>query len=267
MTQGTSLPSVLQDVLRVYDHRFLELEPEQRRRLVLGTRQVLGDEGLPAEARAALPASYRLRAFCIQRELHEELERLIREEVAGRQAGAVVVGGRVYAMYPYLRGVPRRDADITDEVRAEHILDALVWTGGRLRVRGRAAISQIETRTYTVELALRQGDAEHRIPTTLDQGAFEALIDPAGLSAGPWDVHVVVHTHGLTREAPFGTVRDPKLKADPRERNGVSAHFTGQGTLAVRIPAEPSKRGFLHRIFRRHPFAKGPRAAPPAPGA
>src|SRR4051794_2502803 len=87
--------SVLQDVLRLYDHRFLELADDQRRRLVIGTRHVLG-EGLPDDVRAALPASYRLRAFCIQRGLHDELERLIREETAGHRAGAVVVGGRVY---------------------------------------------------------------------------------------------------------------------------------------------------------------------------
>lgn len=242
--------SVFHDVLRVYDHRFLQLEPDRRHRLVQGTRQVLGEEGLPAEARAALPAAYRLRAFCIQHELHEELARIIEDEAAGRLPGAVVVGGRVYALYPYLRGVPRHDADITDEVRAEHILNALSWTGDRLRVRGRARISQVEAREYAVELVLRQNDLEHRIPTIQSQGSFEALVDPASLSPGSWTTHVSVHTLGLTREAPFGSVRDPKLKPDPRERHGITAHFADPTALTIEVPLAPPRRGPLRRLFR-----------------
>lgn len=251
VVQDTCLLSVLHDVLRVYDHRFLELEPERRRRLVQGTRQVLGDEGLPAEARAAFPAAYRLRAFCIQHELVSELEQLIEDEVAGRLPGAVVVGGRVYAMYPFLRGVPRHAADITDEVRAEHVLDSLSWSGGRLRVRGRAWISQVEAREYAVELLLRQDDLEHRVPATQSEGSFEALLDPATLSPGSWAVHVKAQTLGLTREAPFGSVRDPKLKTDPRESNGITAHFADPATLTLEIPLTAPRRGLLHRLFRR----------------
>src|SRR5947208_1326597 len=126
--------SVLRDVLRVYDHRYLDLDRRQRERLVDGTRRVIGDEGLSDAARAALPAADRLRAFCIQYGLRDELERLIRDEVEGSPAGAVVVGGRIYAMYPYLRGVPRQDADITTEVGVEHRLDAVSWQGGRVRI-------------------------------------------------------------------------------------------------------------------------------------
>lgn len=251
VVQDTCLLSVLRDVLRVYDQRFLELAPDQRRRLVEGTRQVLGEQGLPGEARTAFPAAYRLRAFCIQHELHEELSRLIEDEVAGRLPGAVVVGGRVYAMYPYLRGVPRHDADITEEVRAEHVLGSLSWSGGRLRVRGRAWISQVEAREYTVDLILRQDDLESVVATTQAEGDFEALVDPASLSPGTWTVHVAVQTLGLTREAPFGSVRDPRLKTDPRERDGVMAHFADPGALTLEIPQAPRRPGRLRRLFRR----------------
>jgi hypothetical protein len=244
--------SVLQDVLRLYDHRFLELADDQRRRLVIGTRHVLG-EGLPDAVRDALPASYRLRAFCIQRGLHDELERLIREETEGLRAGAVVVGGRVYAMYPYLRGVPRHDADITDEVRAEHRLDALTWAGDRVRLHGQAAIGQVEAREVAVEVILRERTAayEHRFGTSPHGSGFEAFIVPAELSPGHWDVHLAVRTFGLTREAAFGTVRDPRLKIDPRERDGVTVYFGESGSLALEVPGTPRKPSRLRRLFRR----------------
>jgi hypothetical protein len=243
--------SVLRDVLRLYDHRFLELADDQRRRLVIGTRHVLGD-GLAAEVRDALPASYRLRAFCIQRGLQDELERLIRDETAGRRAGAVVVGGRVYAMYPYLRGVPRHDADITDEVHAEHRLDGLNWVDGRVRLQGQAAIGQVEAREVAVEVILRARTAarEHRLGTTSHGSGFHAFIDPAELSPGHWDVHLAVRTFGLTREAAFGAVRDPRLKTGPRERNGVIVCFGAQGALVVQIPETPHQPSLLQRLFR-----------------
>lgn len=243
--------SVLYDVLRVYDHRYLELEPAQRRRMVQGTRQVLGEYALPQAARDVLPACYRLRAFCIQHELHGELERLIEDEVAGERPGAVVVGGRVYAMYPYLRGVPRQDADITDEVQAEHILDALSWTGGGLRIRGRAWISQVEARKYAIDLTLRRDALEHHIPTTQSEGTFEAFIDPRELSPGAWTVHVTVQTLGLTRESLLGPIRSPNLRTDPRHRAGTTAYFTENGTLSLDIPPIPQKPTLLHRLFHR----------------
>jgi hypothetical protein len=244
--------SVLRDLLGVYDERFLDLAAEDRRRLVLGTRQVLGDDGLPPDVRAVLPSSYRLRAFCIQHELYEELDRLIRDELAGQVPGAVVVGGRVYAMYPYLRGVPRHDADITDEVVAVHRLDGLTFAGDKLRVRGRAAISQVEAREFTVDLALRQGQSERLIRATPDQDAFEVIVTPGDLPAGDWDVYIQVSTLGVTREAAFGAERHTALKPDPRERDGVRAYFADpDGTLAVTIPGEIRKPGLLRRLIRR----------------
>jgi hypothetical protein len=244
--------SVLQDVLRLYDHRFLELADDQRHRLVAGTRHVLGD-GLADEIRAALPASYRLRAFCIQRGLHDELERLIRDETEGHRAGAVVVGGRVYAMYPYLRGVPRHDADITDEVRAEHRLDALSWAGDRVRLQGQAAIGQVEARKVEVEMILRERATayEHRFAASPRGSGFEAFIDPDELSPGHWDVHLAVRTFGLTRETPFGAVHEPRLRTTARERDGIIVYFTETGSLALKIPGAPGKPGLLRRLFRR----------------
>jgi len=243
--------SVLRDVLGVYDERFLDLAPDDRRRLVRGTGQVLGDDGLPPDVRAVLPAAFRLRAFCIQHELYDELERLIRDEQAGEVVGAVVVGGRVYAMYPFLRGLPRHDADITDEVVAVHRLDGLSFAGDKIRVRGWAAISQVQAREFTVDLMLRQGHAERLVKGTADRDSFEVLITPADLPPGIWDVCLQVSTLGVTREAAFGTERHTALRTDPRERDGVRAFFAEpDGTLAIEIPGEIRRAGRLRRLFR-----------------
>ncbi|GAA3951758.1 hypothetical protein GCM10023085_37990 [Actinomadura viridis] len=233
--------SVLQDLLRVYDHRFLDLDGPQRERLVEGTRRMLGDEDLSDAARAALPSAYRLRAFCIRHGLRDELERMIRDEVAGHRVGAVVVGGRVYAMYPYLRGVPRKDADITAEVGVEHRLDAVGWHGGRVRIRGRAVIERVEARRTQVEIVLRESGsgAEHRCAAGPLEDGFEA----AGIAVpgpGLWEVHVAASTLGLTREARLGPVRGPRLKTEPQRRSlGAAGQgtilFTGGGHLAVRV--------------------------------
>ncbi|MFB4316915.1 hypothetical protein [Actinomadura sp. 21ATH] len=231
----TSNGEILRDVLRVYDQRFLDLDRSRRDRLVEATRRVLGDEDLTDAERAALPAAYRLRAFCIRYGLRDELERMIRDEAAGRTVGAVVVGGRVYAMYPYLRGVPRQDADITTEIGVDHRLDTAAWQSGRLRLRGRAAIERIDARETRVELILRHRRTaeEHRYSTEGRDGTFDAAVPPP--APGHWDVHVAATALGLTREARLGTNRGPRLKPHPQRAGAATVHYTTDGHLAVLV--------------------------------
>jgi len=261
LTSDSAL-SVLHDMLRVYDHRFLEMDGAQRVRLMSGTSQVLGENGLNDAARAVLPVQYRLRAFCIQHGLQDELERLIREEIDGHEVGAVVVGGRVYAVYPYLRGVPRQDADITSEVGLRHRLDEVGWRGGHLRVRGRAAIERIEARETRVELILRErrSRVEHRFPAdaTGSGGRFEAEADMSLPGPGRWDARVAVSALGVTREARFGTVRADKLDTESQRRAlgsnlAATIYFTKGGYLAVVVrnqkPA-PLRAKLRRRLLR-----------------
>ncbi|WP_309237295.1 hypothetical protein [Actinomadura sp. BRA 177] len=252
--------SVLHDVLRVYDHRYLSLDRVQRERLVEGTRRVIGEEGLSEAARAAMPASVRLRAFCIQHGLREELERLIRDEAEGSPAGAVVVGGRIYAMYPYLRGVPRQDADITTEVGVEHRLDAVGWQGRRLRIRGVAALQRVETHHTAVDLILRERTSgrEHGItaePRPDAARGFEAVADPAEVEPGRWDVHVAATSLGVTREARFGSVRAEGVRTGPQRRaagpKDVAVYFTKGGHLALFVTGAPGGTSLRARLLRR----------------
>ncbi|WP_131738617.1 hypothetical protein [Actinomadura roseirufa] len=268
MTSDSTI-SVLRDVLRVYDHRYLDLDHLQRERLVEGTRRVLGEEGLSDAARAALPASVRLRAFCIQNGLDAELERLIRDEAEGSPAGAVVVGGRIYALYPYLRGVPRQDADITTEVGVDHRLEAAGWQGGRLRIRGTAALQRVDTDRTAVDIVLRErvSGQEHCFPAgPRDQGpespgAFELVADVSGVEPGRWDVHVAATALGVRREARFGSRRPARFRTAPQRRTTGSAkqgtarettvYFTKGGHLALLVKTGTGGAPLLARIRRR----------------
>ncbi|WP_067461483.1 hypothetical protein [Actinomadura macra] len=251
--------SVLRDVLRVYDHRYLDLDRLQRERLVEGTRRVIGEEGLSDAARAALPASVRLRAFCIQHGLREELERLIRDETEGSPAGAVVVGGRIYALYPYLRGVSRQDADITTEVGVDHRLDALGWQGGRLRIRGTAALQRVETHHATVEVILRERTSgkEHGFSAEHREPGFEVLADLATLGPGRWDAHIAVTALGVTRADRLGRNRAPRLKSVPQHRTlgtkKVTVDFTEDGHLTLLMATGRAQLPRRTSLFRRLP--------------
>ncbi|REE98968.1 hypothetical protein [Thermomonospora umbrina] len=258
MTQPEA--DVLHDTLRAYDHRFLDLDADDRRRLVRETRRLLG-EGPGDDVRAALPSALRMRAFCIRHGLVDELERMIRDEVEGRREGAVVVGGRVYAVYPYLRGVPRQDADITGEVRAGHRLDAVGWQGERLRVRGWAALERVEAREVLTELILRERTAgtEHRFPTTPRDAGFEALLESAQVGMGRWDAYVAVTVHGISRQARFGGTREPSVRTEPMFRRirlpegptAATAYFTEGGHLAIKVGGTRLPVPLRTRILRR----------------
>jgi len=230
--------SLAREILGVYDQRFLQMEPPVRRRVATATKDML-DELLTADVRRELPERDRLRAFCIENELFEELERLIADEAAGHREGAVVVGGRIYAVYPYLRGVPRQDADITAEVGVEHSLESLGWSKGLLKVRGWARIARIQAKNPEINLIMRDGRDEIRIETeplgnAPSEGAFEALLEvPEG---GPWAVHVEVRTLGLRRSTPFGAHRPEGFRA-PGEREDVRVGLAG-GLRVERVAGE-----------------------------
>ncbi|MDX6739020.1 hypothetical protein [Actinocorallia sp. A-T 12471] len=233
--------SITREILRVYDQRFLEVEQPVRRQVVTATKGMLGGL-LTAEVRQELPEGQRLRAFCIENELFEELERLIADELAGRKEGAVVVGGRVYAVYPYLRGVPRQDADITDEVGVEHVISGLSWDrSGRLKIAGRAAISRVQARGQAVKLILRDGDesVEHAVSTTGEE--FEYVLEPPG--TGLWTVDVEVTVLGLRRTAPFGTVKADGFKP-PKPRDGVTLDLSDGLWIGIDSTPLPRPRRF-----------------------
>lgn len=241
---GADSVEFIRQVIGRYDERFLVCGDDLRRRMTAGTRQLL-DGLLTDEIRAQLPVGHRMRAFCIQHELIDELTRLIADEAAGRVEGAVVVGGRVYAVYPYLRGVPRQDADITAEVGVEQELQVVRLTGGALRIRGRAAIERVAARDQHVELVLKERatGAELRVGAATGDDGFAATVELADLRPGHWDVHVSVRTLGVVRQAPLdanGALPD---------RPAATVYRTGDGHLAIAVWGRA--RTWWRRLTRR----------------
>ncbi|GAB2809444.1 hypothetical protein GCM10022221_03520 [Actinocorallia aurea] len=233
--------SITREILRVYDQRFLEVEQPVRRQVVTATKGLLGGL-LTADVRQELPEGERLRAFCIENELFEELERLIADELAGHKEGAVVVGGRVYAVYPYLRGVPRQDADITAEVGVDHVLTGLSWDrSGRLKIVGRAAISRVQARGQEIQLIFRDGDETVAHPVSDSGEEFEYALEVP--EAGMWTVDVEVTVLGLRRTAPFGTVLAPGFK-NPKVREGITIDLSDGLWIGIDGTALPRPRRF-----------------------
>jgi hypothetical protein len=263
---GADSVEFVRQVLGRYDERFLACGDDLRRRMTAGTRQLL-DALLTDEIRARLPVGHRMRAFCIQHDLIDELTRLVADEAAGRLEGAVVVGGRVYAVYPYLRGVPRQDADITAEVGVGHRLRAVSWTGGALRISGRAAIERVAARDTRVEIVLREratgaelrvggaddGAADNDAADGAADNGFAATIAPTGLRPGHWDVHVSVRALGLIRQAPFGAVRDARVDGALPDRPEATVYLTAEGHLAIAVPGRARRlsRTWWRRLTRR----------------
>jgi hypothetical protein len=263
---GADSVEFIRQVLDRYDGRFLACGDDLRRRMTTGTRQLL-DALLTDEIRAQLPIGHRMRAFCIQHGLIEELTRLVADEAAGRLEGAVVVGGRVYALYPYLRGVPRQDADITAEVGVEHRLRAVSWADGALRISGRAAIERVAARDTRVEIVLRERatGAELRVgadPAPRDAEGpghddnddwFAATIALTDLRPGHWDVDVSVRALGLRRQAPFGVAGADDSAGSLPDRPEATVYVTGDGHLAIAVSGRARRlaRTWWRRLTRR----------------
>jgi hypothetical protein len=249
---GADSAELVRQVLDRYDGRFLACGDELRRRMTAGTRQLL-DALLTDEIRAQLPVGLRMRAFCIQHDLIDELKRLVADEAAGRVEGAVVVGGRVYAVYPYLRGVPRQDADITAEVGVEQRFRETAWADGALRISGRAAIERVAARDTRVEIVLcaRASGAELRVGADDhdEDDGFAATVALGDLRPGHWDVHVSVRALGLVRQAPFGAVGNGPLPDRPE----ATVYVTGDGHLAIAVPGRARRiaRTWWRRLTRR----------------
>jgi hypothetical protein len=255
---------LVREALGRYDERFLDCDAGRRRRMAAATREVL-DAWLTDEIRARLPVGHRMRAFCVRHDLLDELARLISDEAAGRREGAVVVGGRVYAVYPYLRGVSRQDADITAEVGVEHRLTEVSWTGGALRIRGRAGIERVAARDTSVEIVVRDraSGAELRVAAGPDAPPAE----PAA-SAG----HPESERHPESAGQP-GSPGRPGFGGRPGE-GGAGASFVAEVPLAALRPGQWEVDVSVRALglTRRAPLGAagfaGPHAGPGAgPGA
>lgn len=262
--------AVVLDLTRlVFNERFVDREPGERRRLVDRARAQLRI-WLTPQATARLEAFDRLKLELIGRGMEPELTELVRRVARDGRAKDIVTGGRVYGGYPFFgdpaAGLACAYYDVTGELPMRRHLTGLSWHGPVLRITGHAYIEHVDTVAAGTELVLRQwgNGAEHRLPArqvpaawlTGDCGTgqhgggrcaagydyrlagFEAEVDAAALPPGKWGVFVAVTAQGIMKQSPLGRSRDAALGEPVRSPDGqLVAYFTSYGTLTLSTEA------------------------------
>ncbi|XVQ09853.1 glycosyltransferase family 2 protein [Spirillospora sp. CA-255316] len=200
----------------------------------------------------------RVIAHCVTHGLDELLARVVPSGLDGTPPPVTVEGARAFQLYPGFRdaalAVPETCYEITHRVRQRRRLESVEWSGGRLRVRGYAFLTELGTWDQSAELVLRlrDGAAEYRVPFEVaawhgEVPEMSAEIDLATLAgggplpAGRWDVVAVMTADEIRREGPLlpkpgATVEPPGPRVVPVKGGPpyVTPYLTsGAGALAV----------------------------------
>ncbi|MFG2894679.1 glycosyltransferase family 2 protein [Streptomyces sp. NPDC048248] len=200
------------EILACFAAPYLARDAAGRREMAEAARPLV-QRYLTDRVRDALPPRLRLRAHCLAAGLLDELTGIVRADTgtdpdtgAPRRIGPAHIDedGRVYAGYPYFRdpghGLPDTCYDLTDRLVLTQRLKDFRWSDGVLQLQGTAELPGL--RTHSVEVVLRGGGGEYRIPAThCAQGAWHARIDPATAADGAppadgcWGLKVAVTAH------------------------------------------------------------------------
>jgi poly(ribitol-phosphate) beta-N-acetylglucosaminyltransferase len=208
------------EVLKRFNKRFLGMPADEQRRLTAEIKKVL-DRWTTADVRRRLDVRWRLRAYCVQHDLFDELLEVVRFDLSGEKAGVVREKGRVYAAHPlFRRGVIPDDCfDRTLKDPPEVRLNGMERKGTVVTLSGRATWGPDDDQR--VELVLREWTTgeEHRLPAGAP--GFEVEVDLATVAGGRplrpglWDVSVAVTGHGMTSETRLGRDRADHLRKAP----------------------------------------------------
>lgn len=194
------------EVLKRFNKRFSKMRPEEQRRLTAEIKKVL-DRWMTDDVRRRLNTRWRLRAYCVQNDLFDELLEVVRFDLGQDKPGEVVENGRVYLAHPLFRTgvIPDECFDRTSRKPVDHVLRAVEFTDGVLLLRGRATWGPDPGQR--VEVVLREGTTgeEHRVPAEAPD--FEVRVDLATVAGGGplppgfWDASVAVTVDGMTGES------------------------------------------------------------------
>jgi CDP-glycerol glycerophosphotransferase len=212
------------EVLKRFNKRFLAMRPEEQRRLTAEIKEVL-ERWMTDEVRRRLDVPWRLRAYCVQHDLFDELLEVVRFDLSGASPGLVTEDGRHYVAHPFFRAgvIPHECFDRTSKQPVDHLLNAVEHKGTVVTLRGRAARGP--GKAQRVELVLREWTTGCEYRTPAPAPGFDVDLDlntAAGgrpLPPGLWDVSVAVTAHGTTMESRLGGNRADHLDTAPRTWN------------------------------------------------
>lgn len=236
------------EVLKRFNKRFLKMKPERQRRLTAEIKKVL-DRWMTDDVRRRLNVRWRLRAYCVQHDLFDELLEVVRIDLGQEKPGEVTEDGRVYLAHPLFRAgtIPDECFDQTARKPVDHLLRAVEFAGGVLLLRGRATWGPDPDQRVEVVLRETITGEEHRVPA--DAPDFEVRLDLATVAGGGplppghWDASVAVTVNGMTGESRLGKNRAGLAHGASRTWHAtlgetpvtVTARHSGRGDLAFEV--------------------------------
>lgn len=267
------------EMMRRFDRRFLDADPDGRKLLVELARPH-AREWITPGILARMPVHEKLIAHCLREGLVDELAAVVRWHLDGQPGKALVRDGRVYATPPY----PAADSpayeelcDITRQALGaspRRRVDRLAWRGTVLELSGYAYVDQVDTDDLVTEVVLRHVGSGREIAVPAEQVAsphltvsrgretydygracFRASVDLARadhgepLPKGDWQLSLRCTAHGLTARGGLGNALGGKVSKRADE-HAVALPGTAKRLHTVRVG--PSDGELLLRLRPAH---------------
>lgn len=247
-------------------HRYLQLEvfgrlerlyldaPADERKVALtGSRDLLDTWLTPGLLARYIPMR-RVVAHCLQHDLVEEMEEVLRFHRSGERPAVLLEAGRAFARYPFFRdgitGIP--DTCFETSPKPRSALTGVAWEGSGLKVGGTVVIRDVDQGSPDVHLVVENDGVRHRIACTTapgdltDEGratSFTATFAPAPASwpDGRWtmSLEAVLEGHILTvalvKPRGMAVPRACLVEADGRRRLVRPLPGRGRGTLTLEV--------------------------------
>ncbi|MEU3411094.1 MULTISPECIES: glycosyltransferase family 2 protein [unclassified Streptomyces] len=187
-----------------------------------------------------LSAMARLRIYLVRHRMLDEVLELgeFERQLAKSKVSTpvLVVQGKAYARYPFLRDperkIPDSCYDVTGQLGVRHLVTRAEMRGTTLHLAGHAYLHRVETRDVSTYLLLRERNTqvEYELPVkhvpspgagadedcgryVYDLAGFEATVDVATaadgkpLDAGLWDISLIIGAQGVSKQARIGSRR------------------------------------------------------------
>jgi hypothetical protein len=236
------------EVLKRFNKRFLGMKPEEQHRLTGEIKKVL-DRWMTDDVRRRLDVPWRLRAYCVQHDLFDELLEVVRLELSGDKPGSVPENGRVYLAHPFFRAgtIPDECFDRTSQQPVDHLLSAVETAGSVVTLGGRATWGPDNDQHVALVLREWTTGEEYRIPARAPD--FQVRLDLATVAGGRrlppglWDVYVAVTVDRMTMESRLGSNRAEHVDDAARSWDvtlgrapvAITAYYTKHGNLTFDV--------------------------------
>jgi hypothetical protein len=233
--------------------RYLDSSADERKTMLTGCRDLLDTWLTPGLLARYIPLR-RVLAHCVQHDLTEELEEVLRFHRDEGRPKVLLEAGRAFARYPFFRdasrGIPDSSFETSPELRSA--LLGAAWEGDALRIDGTVVIKDVDEGSPVVHLVMENDGVRHRIACATapgdmtDQGratAFTGTFTPApgSWADGRWtaSMEAVLEGHilsvALTKPRGMVVPRACLVRADGRWRLVRPLPGRPRGTFTLEV--------------------------------